>query len=216
MSLDSLLQGVADRLPAGAGPVGLLSGDEFLRPVSDFDRRLLELNGARVGVIYCADHRAQPKSERYAKKHFEQLGAHAFTLDMHNRDNDEFDLAYLAGGSPKDLLEHLRDNPRWAEVLRSWREGKGLAGSSAGAMVLCARTLTPKPGARVPTTWTTGVGPVDGICLAVHASSRSREWLEQVKKNAPAPLIALDDATGIILRRGEQPDKIGTGEDWRG
>src|SRR5258708_38702507 len=110
MSLDSALQGVADRLPASGGPIGLLCGDEFLRPVSDCDRRLLELNGARVGVIYCADHRAQPKSERYAKKHFEQLGAHAFALDMHGGDYDEFDLAYIAGGSPKDLLEHLRGN----------------------------------------------------------------------------------------------------------
>ena len=212
MSLDSLLQGVVDRLPANAGPIGLLSGDEFLRPVSDFDRRLLELTGARVGVIYCADHRAQPKSERYAKRHFERLGAHAFTLDMHEGNHPDYDIAYIAGGSPKDLLEHLRDNSRWTGVLNRWKEGKGLAGSSAGAMVLCARTLTPEPGARVPTTWTTGVGPVDGICLAVHASSRSREWLEQVKKTAPASLIALDDRTGIILRHGEQPEKIGPGE----
>jgi cyanophycinase len=215
MSLDSLLQGVADRLPATAGPVGLLSGDEFLRPVSDFDQRLLDLTGARVGVIYCADHRAQPKSERYATKHFERLGAHAFTLDMHGGKNDEFDLAYIAGGSPKDLLEHLRDNPRWSDVLTRWKEGRGLAGSSAGAMVLCARTLTPERGARVPTTWTTGAGPVDGICLAVHASSRSKEWLEQVKKTAPAPLIALGDRTGIILRHREPPETIGPGEVWR-
>src|SRR6266480_1437683 len=215
MSLDSLLQGVADRLPAGAGPVGLLSGDEFLRPVSDFDRRLLELTGSWVGVIYCADHRAQPKSERYAKRHFERLGADAFTLDMHGNEHSEYDVAYIAGGSPKDLLEHLRDNPRWSDVLGSWKEGRGLAGSSAGAMVLCARTLTPEPGARVPTTWTTGVGPIDGICLAVHASSRSREWLEQVQKDAPAPLVALDDATGVILRKGAPPEKIGPGEVWR-
>ena len=215
MSFDSLLQGVADRLPAGAGPIGLLSGDEFLPPVADFDRRLLELCGTRVGVIYCADHRAQPKSERYATKHFERLGAHALTLDMHGGDHDEYDLAYIAGGSPKDLVEHLRDNPRWNEVITRWKGGKGLAGSSAGAMVLCARTLMPQPGARVPTMWTTGVGPVDGICLAVHASSRSREWLEQVKKNAPAPLIALADRTGIILRRREPPEEIGPGEVWR-
>jgi hypothetical protein len=215
MSLDSLLKGVANRLPADAGPIGLLSGDEFLRPVAEFDHRLLELTGARVGVIYCADHRAQPKSERYARRHFDRLGAHAFTLDMHSDERIEYDLAYIAGGSPKDLLEHLRGNPRWVDVLARWKEGSGLAGSSAGAMVLCARTLTPEPGARVPTTWTDGVGPIDGICLAVHASSRSRDWLEQVKKTAPAPLIALDDRTSIILRRNKQLEKIGPGEVWR-
>jgi len=215
MSLDTLLKGVADRLPTDAGPIGLLSGDEFLRPVADFDRRLLELTGARVGVIYCADHRAQPKSERYARTHFERLGAHAFTLDMHSDERTDYDLAYIAGGSPRDLLEHLRDNPRWADVLTRWKEGSGLAGSSAGAMVLCARTLTPEPGARVPTTWTDGVGPIDGICLGVHASSRSRAWLEEVARTAPAPLIALDDATGMILRHAEQPEIIGPGEVWR-
>src|SRR6266568_7275495 len=109
MSLDSVLRDVAARLPGGAGPIGLLSSDEFLPPVLDFDRRLLELSGPRVGVIYCADHRAQPHSERYARKHFDALGARAFTLDMHDGDFPDFDIAYIAGGSPKDLLEHLRD-----------------------------------------------------------------------------------------------------------
>jgi hypothetical protein len=215
MSLDSLLQGVADRLPVGAGPIGLLSSDEFLPPVQEFDGRLLELTGERVGVIYCADHRAQPKSERYAQKHFERLGAHAFALDMHEGEHREYDIAYIAGGSPKDLLEHLKDNPRWADVMKRWKEGRGLAGSSAGAMVLCARTLTPEPGARVPTTWTAGVGPVEGMCVAVHASSRSPKWLEEVKRTAPAPLIALDDGTGIIFRNGERPETIGSGKVWR-
>ena len=202
-------------MPAGSGPIGLLSSGEFLPPVQEFDRRLLELSGERVGVIYCADHRAQPKSERYATKHFERLGAHAFTLDMHEGEHHEYDLAYIAGGSPKDLLEHLKNNPRWANVMKMWREGKALVGSSAGAMVLCARTLTPEPGARVPTTWTAGVGPVEGMCVAVHASSRSSKWLEEVKRTAPAPLIALDDETGIILRSSERPETIGPGKVWR-
>jgi hypothetical protein len=215
MSLDSLLQGIADRLPVGAGPIGLLSSDEFLPPVQGFDGRLLELTGERVGLIYCADHRAQPKSERFASKHFERLGAHAFTLDMHEGEHPEYDIAYIAGGSPKDLLEHLKDNPRWADVMKRWKEGRGLAGSSAGAMVLCARALTPEPGARVPTTWTAGVGPVEGMCVAVHASSRSTKWLEEVKRTAPAPLIALDDGTGIIFRNGGAPETIGSGKVWR-
>jgi hypothetical protein len=82
-------------------------------------------------------------------------------------------------------------------------------------MVLCARTLTPEPGARVPTTWTAGVGPVEGMCVAVHASSRLPKWLEEVKRTAPAPLIALDDGTGIIFQNGEQPETIGPGKVWR-
>jgi cobyrinic acid a,c-diamide synthase len=201
MSLDSLLQTATDDLPSGAGPLALLSSDEFLPPADAFDRRLLELTGTRIGVIYCADHRAQPHSERYARRHFEALGARAITLDMHGDSLRQYDLAYIAGGSPKDLLEHLRDSARWPDVIASWRAGGGLAGSSAGAMVLCKKLLTPAPGARVPTMWTEGVGVIDAFAVAVHASSRSKEWLQGVAANAPVPVVALADRTGVILRR---------------
>jgi len=209
MSLDPLLQTATDDLPAGAGPLALLSSDEFLPPVDAFDRRLLELTGTRVGVIYCADHRAQPQSERYARRHFEGLGARAITLDMHGDALPQYDIAYIAGGSPKDLVEHLRDSRRWPEVVATWREGKGLAGSSAGAMVLCKNLLTPEPGARVPTTWTEGVGVIDAFAVAVHASSRSKEWLRGIAANAPVPVVALADRTGVILRRSSTPEFFG-------
>ena len=209
MSLDMLLQQAADDLPAGTGPLGLLSSDEFLPPVDAFDRRLLELTGTRVGVIYCADHRAQPHSERYAQRHFEALGARAITLDMHRDTLPDFDIAYIAGGSPKDLLEHLRESARWPEVLRQWRKGRGLAGSSAGAMNLCTHLLTPEPGARVPTTWTDGIGVIDVFAVAVHASSRPKEWLERIARNAPAPVVALADSAGVILRNGHAPELFG-------
>jgi hypothetical protein len=53
------------------------------------------------------------------------------------------------------------------------------------------------------------------MCVAVHASSRLPKWLEEVKRTAPAPLIALDDGTGIIFQNGEQPETIGPGKVWR-
>lgn len=209
MSLDMLLERATEDLPAGAGSLGLLSSDEFLPPGDAFDRRLLELSGLKVGVIYCADHRAQPQSERYAHKHFERLGARAITLDMHGDALPDFDIAYLAGGSPKDLLEHLRESARWPEVVDAWCSGQGLAGSSAGAMVLCERLLTPESGARVPTTWTRGIGPIKEFAVAVHASSRSKGWLAQIAKDAPVPVIALADHAGMILRNGQDPEIFG-------
>jgi hypothetical protein len=209
MSLDSVLREASDALPAGAGPLGLLSSDEFLPPVEAFDRRLLELTGPRVGVVYCADHRAQPHSERYAQRHFEALGARPITLDMHGDALPGYDIAYIAGGSPKDLLEHLRGSARWPEVLAQWREGRGLAGSSAGAMNLCSRLLTPEPGARVPTTWTEGLGVIEAFALAVHASSRSKGWLNQVARNASVPVVALADTAGVIVRKEMTPEIFG-------
>ena len=209
MSLDSVLHNASDALPAGAGPIGLLSSDEFLPPVDAFDRRLLELTGTRVGVIYCADHRAQPHSERYARRHFEALAARTITLDVHGDALLDFDIAYIAGGSPKDLLEHLRGSARWPEVLTQWRKGRGLAGSSAGAMNLCSHVLTPEPGARVPTRWSDGEGVIDAFAVAVHASSRSNEWLVTVARNAPAPVVALADSAGVIMRNGRPPEIFG-------
>lgn len=209
MSLDALLQQAIDELPAGAGPLGLLSSDEFLPPIDGFDRRLLELTGTRVGVIYCADHRAQPHSERYAHRHFEALGARAITLDMHGDALPEYDIAYIAGGSPKDLLEHLRDSTRWSDVLSRWREGIGIAGSSAGAMNLCRHLLTPEPGARVPTRWIEGVGLIGAFAVAVHASSRSKEWLESVRANAPVPVIAMAYRSGVIMRESSASEVFG-------
>lgn len=209
MSLDTMLQQATDELPAGAGPLGLLSSDEFLPPIDAFDRRLLELTGPRVGVIYCADHRAQSHSERYAHRHFDALGARAITLDMHDDTLSDYDIAYIAGGSPKDLLEHLRDSARWTDVLSNWRNGAGLAGSSAGAMNLCTHLLTPEPDARVPTKWTEGVGVIDAFAVAVHASSRSKEWLHGVAAKAPVSVVALADKAGLILRKTHAPEIFG-------
>jgi hypothetical protein len=209
MSVDDVLRAAADDLPAGAGPLGLLSSDEFLPPVAEFDRRLLELTGSRVGVVYCADHRAQPHSARYAQRHFAALGARAMTLDMHGDALPDYDIAYIAGGSPNELLDHLRSSERWAEVDARWRDGGGLAGSSAGAMVLCKQMLIPEPGARVPTTWTQGIGPIDAFAVAVHASSRPNEWLERIARDAPVHVVALADHAGVILQRGHPPLAFG-------
>jgi len=214
MSMEATLHAVADRFPNEAGPVALLSGDEFLPPVREFDRRLIELAGASIGIVYCADHRAQPQSERYARKHFTALNAEPFTIDMHASKLPPFDVLYLAGGSPADLLDHLRHSELWPEVLRRWRAGGVLAGSSAGAMVLCTKTLTPTPGARAPTIWTDGVGPVDGIGIAAHATSRPAAWLDEVARAAPVPLLALGDRTGIILRHGVPFEIIGEERVW--
>ena len=214
MALDEVLREATGHLPAGSGPLGLLSGDEFLDGATAFDRRLLDVAGKNVGVIYCADHRAQTHSERFAAKHFEKLGARAFTLDMHGDDLPPFDVAYIAGGSPNTLLEHLRASTIFDAVLQRWRDGAGLAGSSAGAMVLCTHTLVPEEGARVPTTWTGGVGPVEDFAVAVHASSRPRAWLEEIARTAPAPLVALGDSTGVILRNGYGFETHGPGDVW--
>ena len=219
-AVDPTLDDLTSGFPAARGPLGLLSGDEFQLGVAEFDRALLAASGPprpasgpRVGLITCADHGSASATIETARAHFDQLGAEVADPDViHGDDHPEIDLVYLGGGSPAELLACLRQSAAWAKTMEAWREGMGLCGASAGAMVLCEHTLLPKPGDRVPTIWEQGLGLVKGIGLAVHASSRPREWIERVARAAPAPVLALDDHTGVLLT--DHARVIGPGSAW--
>lgn len=124
---------------------------------------------------------------------------------------EDYDMLFLGGGDPSRLISALTGTPLWTEVIDRWRAGRALAGSSAGAMALCEHRLLPEPRAEVPTVWSRGLGPVNGIALAVHARSRSDRWLDGVSSRAPCPLVALDDGVGILLRPGTPPRGVGSG-----
>ncbi|MCA1831267.1 MAG: Type 1 glutamine amidotransferase-like domain-containing protein [Actinomycetota bacterium] len=206
-----------DPIPEGAGAIGVLSSDEFVSDAEPFDRVLLSASGPRVAVILAADPSAARQNEKLALAHFRALGAEPVVLDVLQRDDataqslPPFDVLFLGGGSPATLLAALRDTPLWKEALRRWRAGASLAGSSAGAMALCRNCLTPQPGDRMPTQWSAGLGPLRNVALAVHASSRPESWLGDVAARAPVPVIALDDATGVVMQHGAAPVMAGPG-----
>jgi cyanophycinase-like exopeptidase len=214
------LEAVVDQIPAGHGIVGLLSSDEFLPVAEPFDRALLAATGPRVALVLAADPRAAPHSARLGIAHYRALGADPFVVDVLRREDatadalPPFDVLFLAGGDPARLLACLRDTALWEEALRRWRDGNALAGSSAGAMALCRHSLEPRPGDRVPTHWTTGLGPIERVGLAVHARNRPREWLESIAAAAPVPVVALDDGVGLILTAEEKPVVAGDGNAW--
>jgi hypothetical protein len=219
MSAD--LSGVFDEIPAGCGPVGLLSSDEFLPVAEPFDRTLLEVSGPRIGLIFAAHPSGARPSERLATKHYRRLGAEPVALGVLRRDDasaaalpPDVDVLFLAGGSPAQLIATLRETPFWDEALRRWREGMALAGSSAGAMALCIHAMVPRPGDRRPMVWDRGLGPIDGAGLAVHARTASPEWLAHVKSTAPVTPVALDEGVGVVLRAGAEPIVAGDGRAW--
>lgn len=152
-----------------------------------------------------------PNAARHGIAHYRRLGADPFLVEVYGREHAErgalsdFDVLFMCGGSPRSLLRALLDSPLWDEALERWRGGATLAGSSAGAMVLCGHCTLPDPGARVPTRWTRGLGPLDDLGLAVHADERPREWLTQIASTAPCPVVAMETDTGLILRAGADP-----------
>lgn len=200
--------------------IGLLSSDEFTPPARASDTALLAASRARsIGLILCADHRAASHSARTAARHFTAANFpdHGGPLSVatleHGEGFEDVDLLYIGGGSPVDLTACTLLRNRWPLIEARWRAGDlHLAGSSAGAMALCTYTLVPTPGANAPTRWTTeGFGPLERMGLAVHASSRTDEWLGLVAQTKPpgVTLLALDDAACVILRPGAAPTTIG-------
>jgi cyanophycinase-like exopeptidase len=212
-------EGAADRdlvlalepIPRGAGPVALLSTEQFSQASLPADRWLLERCGPRVGVVVDADPSNAAPLAAQALAHHRSLGAAPRIVGPHDVP-DDLDALFLAGGDPKQLVPALQDSMLWTVARAAWRAGMGLAGSSAGAMALWERCLFADEGSAVPTRWGRGLGPLRSSALAVHASSRPASWLEEVVASAPVDVVAMDDGMGVLLEAGRTPALVGDGE----
>ena len=217
---DRSLADVIDVLPDGAGPVGLLSSEEFTPLAEAFDRSLLSLVGARVAIVLAADPSSAQAVGATAMDHYRRIGAEPMLVDVLCREQanagavPSCDMMFLAGGDPANLLPALLDTPFWAEASARWIDGMGLAGASAGAMALSRHCLVPTPGADKPTVWDRGLGPLERFGLAVHAATRPKEWVHGVASTAPVPVVAIDDGIGVLLAAGSAPQVIGEGRAW--
>lgn len=210
------------RLADGCGPIGLLSSDEVMSVAEPFDQMMLAASrGPQIGVIVAAQgHGGAEQAGRMAMKYYRKLGAEPFLIPVLEREEAETyqlpdcDIVFMTGGSPRRLLRCLQQTPLWEVILERWRSGMTIAGSSAGAMALCEHCLVPNPGDTAPSRWTAGLGPVAGIGVAVHASSRSETWMNSIRSDASWPVVALDDATGVLLRHDAEPEVAGPGTVW--
>jgi cyanophycinase len=105
------------------------------------------------------------------------------------------DLVYLAGGDPVHLLETLRNSPAWKTALEVWKNGRTLAGSSAGAMVLGGRMWAPGRG------WREGLGLLPGIAVVPHHSRLAEVWkAKDMLASLPekVTLVGIDEATALV------------------
>lgn len=204
-------------LPEGSGRIGLLSSDEFLARARPFDRALLrDREVTRIGVLACAGHRDARQILDFATAYFDDREVFRVYAGCGRDDLPEMDLLYLAGGDPASIADCVLSRPGfWDEVLDRWRTGLMLAGSSAGAMMLCSRAIGACTCSDPQHEWGDGLGPVDGIGLAVHADQRDKEWLAHLPTTTGQPVIAMEEGTGIILDPGVAPRTVGRGRVWR-
>lgn len=157
------------------GPLALVGGEEW-RPGCSFDEELLAASGSTEVVVLptAAAYEHPQRAVAAAAAWFAGFGGTVRGLDVLQR-GDALDagnaaavrearFVYLSGGSPLHLRSVLKETPVWDALVAAWDDGAVVAGSSAGAMVLCDPMVDPRGGA-----FTVGLGMVVNLAVLAHA-----------------------------------------------
>lgn len=188
------------------GTLALVGGGEFADGCT-FDAGLVEASGAATVTVVPtgAAYEHPGRLVEQAVSWFDRMGVAAVGLDLLARP-DAADPAvvdalrasrctYLVGGSPMHLRSVLKDSPAWDALVDAWRDGATLAGSSAGAMVLCDPMVDPRGGA-----FTLGLGLISGLAVIPAHDHWSEEAAHRTLKMSPAGLVlaGIDERTALI------------------
>jgi cyanophycinase len=103
-------------------------------------------------------------------------------------------LIYLLGGFTHYLGQTLANSKAWQAVRKAHQAGAVVAGSSAGAMVLCEKYFHHMDGeAR------NGLGLVPEACVLPHHNTFGKRWASRLSNLLPDfILIGIDEETGMI------------------
>jgi cyanophycinase len=188
------------------GTLALIGGAEW-RDGCDFDRDLIAAGGgSEVLVIPTAAAYEHPERlVAEAERWFGELGATVRSLPVLTRADAlepvnvapvaEARCIYLAGGSPMHLRSVLKDSPVWDALVAAWQAGATVAGSSAGAMVLCDPMVDPRGGAL-----TLGLGLVEPVAVIPHHETWSEDKAKRTLHIAPKglPIVGVDERTALV------------------
>ncbi len=203
-----------------AGYIVLEGGAEFGGQMAKPDQRALELAGgsqARVSIIPTAaapDNNHQ-RAGRNGVNWFTHLGASNVEalplIDKASANNPgittalrQSQLIYLLGGFTGYLGQTLMSSSSWKAMLDAYENGAVIAGSSAGAMVLCQYYFDPSTNKIAE-----GLALVPNACVVPHHNTFGKRWIAQLITLLPdAVLLAIDERTGMI--DNEERKKIWT------
>ena len=141
---------------------------------------------------------------------FKSLGARnvdvTFVIDKSSAQDEALALSlrsakliYLLGGFPHYLGETLLNSLAWQAILDAYHSGAVIAGSSAGAMVLCENYYDPYESKLLP-----GLNLIPNSCVLPHHNTMGKNWAAQLSERLPkADLIGIDEQTGMINNNGE-------------
>jgi cyanophycinase len=197
-----------------SGVLALVGGAEFQSGNEAQDRILVDAAGGRPAYVVCAAVRLQPeRAAATARGWFAALGADMRELVVHSRSDAALPstveaargagLAYLAGGDPGRTVQLLAGTAVWDAIVAAWRGGTALAGSSAGAMALCAWTLVRDrwPGHDTRRALD-ALAIVPGCAVLPHFDSFGERWIPsaQTAFGAATPLVGIEERTAAVWR----------------
>jgi len=198
------------------GSLVLEGGAEFGGRMSEPDLRALELAGGldcpvRIIPAAAAPDKNQVRAGNNGLRWFKSLGARdvevVYVIDRPSAAEARLAeslrkarLVYLLGGFPRHLAETLHKSRAWEAVLKAWQDGAVIAGSSAGAMVLCGYYYDPFQKKLLR-----GLDLLPDTFVIPHHNTSGRGWADLVGEMLPnVVLIGIDEATGIV-RGGDSP-----------
>jgi cyanophycinase len=186
--------------------LALVGGGEW-RDGCEFDGDLLGASGGTEIVVLptAAAYEHPGHAVERATRWFDKLGATVRPVLAVDRSGarDEANVAavrgagfvYLSDGSPLHLRSVLMHSPLWDALVAAWQGGAVLAGSGAGAMVLCDPAVDPRGGA-----FTLGLGLLERLAVVPRADTWSEDKLHRTLQLTPAgvALVEVDERTALI------------------
>lgn len=192
------------------GYLVLEGGAEFGGQMAEPDRRAMELAGgpeAKICIIPTAaapDHNHQ-RAGTNGVRWFSSLGAKqaelVYLLDKQSANDAavaekirQGRLIYMLGGFTGYLGETLRDSASYQAMRAAYEAGAVLAGSSAGAMVMCQYYYDPGKRQVVE-----GLNFLSNSCVLPHHNTFGKGWVKQLSILLPSVvLVGIDERTGMI------------------
>jgi cyanophycinase len=188
----------------------LAGGAEFGGRTSEADLRAIELAGGfdmpiRIIPAAAAPDDNHKRAGMNGVRWFESLGARnvdvTFVIDRASAQDESLaqelraaKLIYLLGGFPRHLGETLWNSRAWQAVMDARQNGAVIAGSSAGAMVLCEHYYDPYEKQLLR-----GLNLLPNCCVIPHHNNFGKGWAAQLSQLLPgADLIGIDEETGMI------------------